>query len=63
MEYITLFEEPFPDAQGTEGMLDKLLRDTEREHVNDYERHSKINAYVSRKRLHRLEEWTLRVRM
>jgi len=63
MEYITLFEEPFPDAQRTEDMLDKLWRDTEREHVNDYACNSKIDAYVSRKRLHRLQEWTLRVRI
>jgi len=54
MEYITLFEEPFPDAQQTEDMLDKLGRDTEREHVNDYACDSKIDVHVSHKRLHRL---------
>jgi len=56
MKYITVFKEPFPDAQQTEDMLDKVWRNSEREHVNDYARDSKIDAYVSRKRLHRLQE-------
>jgi len=61
MEYIMLFEEPFPDEQRTEDILDKLGREAEREHVNDYTRDHKIDAYLSCKRLHRLREWTLRV--
>jgi len=47
MEYITLFEEPFPDAQRTEDILDKLWRDAEREHDRDYTRNNKIDEYVS----------------
>jgi len=61
IEYITLFEEPFPDAQRTEDILDKLWREAEREHVNDYTRDNKIDAYMSRKGLHHLRKWTLGV--
>jgi len=56
MEYITLFDVPFPDAQRTEDILDKLWRDAEREQDKDYTRYNKIDAYVSHWGLHYLRD-------
>jgi len=56
MEYITLFKEPFPDAQRTEDILNKLLRNAEREHDKDYTLDNKIDSYVSPWALHYLRD-------
>jgi len=56
MEYITFFEEPFPDAQRMEDILDKLWRDVEREHDKDYTRDNKTDTYVSHWGLHYLRD-------
>jgi len=56
MEYITLFEEPFPDTQRTEDILYKLWQDAEREHDKDYTRNNKIDAYLSHWGLHYLRD-------
>ena len=47
IEHITLFEDPFPDAQPTEEILDKVWLEAEREHMHDHPRDQKIDAYVS----------------
>jgi len=47
MEYITLFVELFPVAQGMEDTLDMLWQDIEREHDKDYTRNNKLKGYVS----------------
>ncbi|KAF8427095.1 hypothetical protein BGX38DRAFT_1278846 [Terfezia claveryi] len=46
IEYITLFEDPFPDAQRMEEILDKVWWDVERDHVTDHTRDNKIDAYL-----------------
>ena len=43
---ITLFEEPFPNVQWCEAILDKVWRDVERDHVQDHHRDINIDSYV-----------------
>ncbi|KAF8440697.1 hypothetical protein BGX38DRAFT_1272958 [Terfezia claveryi] len=60
VEYITLFEDPFSDAQRMEEILDKVWRDVEQDHVTDHARDNKIDAYLrsvqSRTRSHIVHE-------
>ena len=46
IETITLFEEPFPNVQRCEAILDKVWRDVERDHIQDHPRDIKIDSYV-----------------
>ena len=56
MDYITLFEEPFPEPQRMEEILDKLWQDAEMQHDKNYTRYNKIDAYVCHWGLHYLPE-------
>ena len=47
IETITLFEEPFPNVQRCEALLDKVWSNVERDHVQDHLRDVKIDSYVS----------------
>ncbi|KAF8434408.1 hypothetical protein BGX38DRAFT_1275492 [Terfezia claveryi] len=60
IEHITLFEEPFPDPQRMEDMLNKVWRETEVEYQKDHSRDNKIDSYLrsvqSRTRSHLVSE-------
>ena len=47
IETITLFEEPLPNVQWCEVILDKVWRDMERDHIHDQSRDIQIDSYVS----------------
>ncbi|RPB18093.1 hypothetical protein L211DRAFT_854478 [Terfezia boudieri ATCC MYA-4762] len=46
IEYITLFEEPFPDSQRAEDILTKVWREAERHHKYHQTRDNRIDAYI-----------------
>ena len=47
IETITLLEEPVPNMQLCEGILYKVWRDVERDHIQNHTRDVKIDSYVS----------------